>query len=140
MTSFLTVLLIIALVISCYLVAKYKRNDNLFLTLIIALLAGMAGGAIFNKLSDRSKEEKKINLTQVYNPTQDLPADCIDFYAELGGTSALKPAPVSKVTEVPAFGSQINHRPSESTGKIRGQPLNFKPKNKGTPGLPFDTS
>ena len=140
MTSFLTVLLIIALVTSCYFVAKYNRNDNLFLILIIALLSGMAGGAIFNKLNSKSNEEKKINLTQVYNPTQDLPADCIDFYAVLGAVSALKPLPVSKVIEVPAFGSLVNYSPSESTGKIRGQPLSFILRNKGTPGMPFDTS
>ena len=140
MTSFLTVLLIIALVTSCYFVAKYNRNDNLFLILIIALLAGMAGGAIFNKLNGKSNEEKKINLTQVYNPTQDLPADCIDFYAVLGDASAFMQDPVSKVIEVPAFGSLVNRSPSESTGKIRGQPLCFNPRNKGTPGIPFDTS
>lgn len=140
MTSFLTVLLIIALVTSCYLVAKYNRNDNLFLVLIIALLAGMAGGAIFNKLNSKSNEEKKTNLTQVYNPTQDLPAECADFYAMLGVVSAFEPNPVSKVIEVPAFGSLVSYSPSESTGKIRGQPLNFKPQNKGTPGIPFDTS
>ena len=122
MTSFLTVLLIIALVISCYLVAKYNRNDNLFLILIIALLAGMAGGAIFNKLNGKSDVEKKTNLTQVINPTQSLPAESIDFYAVLGEVSAPKPNSVSKVVEVPARDSYVSYRPSVSVGKIRGQP------------------
>ena len=141
MTSFLTVLLIIALITSCYFVAKYNRNDNLFLLLIIALLAGMAGGAIYNKLSDRSNVEKKTNLTQVYNPTQDLPANSIDFYAVLGDASALEPTPVSKDLEIPAFGSYVSYSPSESFGEIRGQPPgNYNPRNKGTPGMPFDTS
>lgn len=140
MTSFLTVLLIVALIISCYFVAKYNRNDNLFLLLIIALLAGMAGGAIYNKLSDKSDVEKKTNLTQVYNPTQDLPANCIDFYAMLGGIRASEQNPMSKVIEIPAFGSLVSYCPSESFGEIRGQPGYFNPRNKGTPGIPFDTS
>ena len=141
MTSFLTVLLFVVLLCSCYFVAKYNRNDNLFLLLIIALLAGMAGGAIYNKLSDENAAEKKTNLTQVYNPTQDLPANSIDFYAVLGDASALEPSPVSKDIEIPAFGSLVSYCPSESFGEIRGQPPgNFNPRNKGTPGMPFDTS
>ena len=140
MTSFLTVLLFVVLLCSCYFVAKYNRNDNLFLLLIIALLAGMAGGAIYNKLSDENAAEKKTNLTQVYNPTQDLPANSIDFYAVLGDASALEPSPVSKDIEIPAFGSLVSYCPSESFGEIRGQPGYFNPQNKGTPGIPFDTS
>ena len=122
MTSFLTVLLIVTLFASCYILAKYNRNDNLFMILVISLLAGMAGGAIFNKLNSKSSEEKKTNLTQVYNPTQNLPAESIDFYAELGELSALEPISVSKVVEVPACDSYVSYSPSASTGKIRGQP------------------
>ena len=140
MTSFLTVLVIAALASSCYFIAKYNRNDTLFLVLLISLLAGMAGGAIFNKLNSKSDEEKKTNLTQVYNPTQNLPAESIDFYAVLGELSAPEPISVSQVVGVPARDSYVSYCPSESTGKIRGQPSNFKPQNKGTPGLPYDTS
>ena len=106
MTSLLTVLVIAALASSCYFIAKYNRNDTLFLVLLISLLAGMAGGAIFNKLNSKSDEEKKTNLTQVYNPTQNLPAESIDFYAVLGDilfqkvygimeTTTIRPSPRS---------------------------------------------
>ena len=140
MTSFLTVLLIIVLICACYILAKYNRDDNLFLLLVIALLAGMAGGAIFNKLNGTSNEEKKSNNVQVCNPTQDLPANCIDFYAVLGEVRTFGSSLVSKVIEIPVLGNSVRLSLSESFGEIRGQPVYFNPRNKGTPGMPFDTS
>lgn len=140
MTSLLTIFTVIGLIAVCYIMAKYNKSDALFWTLLISLFAGMAGGAIFNKISKESNEEKKTNLTQVYNPTQVLPATSIDFFALLGEPIALTLKPVSKDKEIPARDSQIVCAPSESYGEIRGQPRNFRPFNKGTPEMPFDTS
>lgn len=138
MTSLLIVLLIIAAIGGSYLLARYNRNDNLFLILAISLLMGIAGGAIYQKLSSK-KVEKKSDLVQVYNPTQALPANAIDFVAVLGEPSALEPNPASKDNYTPVRDNKIYGSSSESFGEIRGQPY-FGPRNKGTPGMPFDTS
>ena len=139
MTMFITVIALIAL---CWLMGKYNKSDNLFWILLVSLLAGMAGGAIFNKLNAKSIEGEKnnVNLTQVYIPTQVSPATSIDFYAMLGDARTFEVTPASKDLEVPAFGSKINVAPSMTFGEIRGQPNYLFPRNKGTPGMPFDTS
>lgn len=141
MTSLLTIFTVIGIISVCYAIAKYNKSDALFWSLLISLFAGMAGGAIFNKLSNERKEEKKSNFTQVYNPTQELPAQSIDFYALLGVSSAYRQNPVSKVIEIPARDSKITSiAPSKFFEEIRGQPRYFMPFNKGTPHMPFDTS
>ena len=137
MTSFLTVLFIVVLIGACYLLAKYNRNDNLFLILVMALLAGMAGGAIYYKFNNGTKDvEKKSNLEQVY-PTQVLPVDANDLVAVLGVTSANEPELASKDYYTLVRDIKIDC-PSKSLEEIPG--LTFNPRNKGTPGMPFDTS
>jgi hypothetical protein len=127
MTGTLTILSILGLIALCWMMAKYNKNDNLFWILLISLLAGMAGGAIFHNLS--KAEENSANFEQVYIPTQVFQADGIGFYAEPGNTIAILANPVSKEIETPAFGIKISTAPSEVREEIRGQP--FKP---------FDTS
>jgi len=140
MTTLLTILSVIGLIAICYVVGKYNKNDNLFWLLVISLLAGMAGGAIVHKL-ETAKDKNMTKTTQVYNPTQVLPAiSSIDFYAVLGSSSAFEPKPVSQEIEIPALGSSQTYAPSKSSREIRGQPPQFNPHNKGTPGMPFDTS
>ena len=140
MPSLLTILSVVGLIAICWMMAKYNKSDNLFWILVVALLSGMAGGAIFNKCSNANDEEKKTNFTQVYNPTQVSPANCADFYTELGIDLALMANPASKDVEIPAIGSKVSAAPSLVYGEIRGQPTNFNPLNKGTPGMPYDTS
>ena len=142
MTSTLTFLSIILLITLCYLMGKYNRSDSLFWTLVISLFAGMAGGAIFSKCQKTYyDEENSLNLTQAYNPTQVLPADSIDLCALLGETGAVEQKPVGQDEEIPAIGSKTRDAaPSESSEEIRGQPQELNPLNKGTPGMPFDTS
>lgn len=136
MTSFLTVLFIVVLISACYLLAKYNRNDNLFLILVMALLAGMAGGAIYQKFNGTKEVEKKSNLEQVY-PTQVLPVDANDLVAVLGVTSANEPELASKDYYTLVRDIKIDC-PSKSLEEIPG--LTFNPRNKGTPGMHFDTS
>jgi len=130
MTSLLTILSVLGAVVVCWLMAKYNKNDNLFWILLVSLLAGMAGGAIFNKLNDMSKnEEKNVNFEQVYNPTQ--VSQALYFCEEPGKTLTFKVKPVGQVTETPAFGIEVNVAPSKVyRGEIRDQP----------PFKPFDTS
>ena len=140
MTTLMTILSIVGLISICYAVGKYNKSDALFWTLLISLLAGMAGGAISAKLSDNSDErEKRNDITQV-NPTQELPAASIDFFALLGSAYASEQNPVGKEQEIPAFGSNVINAPSMSTREIRRQPNQPNPLNKGTPGMPFNTS
>jgi len=126
MTSLLTILSIVGLIAICWAISKYNKNDNLFWALLVALLAGMAGGALVNKLTTKSNNEIKTNFTQVYNPTQVSPANCVDFCTELGDTRALTAEPVSKVAEIPASDSKVSFTaPSKVFGEIRGQPTKF---------------
>ena len=130
MTSLLTILSVIGLIAICYVIAKCNKSDNLFWILLISLFAGMAGGAIGSRLNKAA--EKKINFTQVYNPTQVSPAACIDFYTMPDDAFAYQAEPASKDVEIPAFGSKVNFvAPSKVFGEIRGQPTEF---------TPFDTS
>lgn len=142
MTLLLTILSIIGLIAISWGIAKYNKSDNLFWILLISLFAGMAGGAIVNKLDGKSNDEKSNNnLMQVYNPTQVSPANCVDFYAELGDALAILANPASEVIEIPARDNKIIvMAPSEVLEEIRGQPQFINPLNKGTPGMPFDTS
>lgn len=128
MTSTLTILSIVGLIALCWMMAKYNKSDNLFWILLISLLAGMAGGAIFQNLA-KNQEEKSTNFEQVYIPTQVFQANGIGFYAEPGNTIAILAKPVSQEIEAPAFGIKFSTAPSEVREEIRGQP--FKP---------FDTS
>lgn len=137
MTTLLTILAVIGLVAICYIVGKYNKSDNLFWILLISLMAGMAGGAIVSKL-EHSNDKNITNTTQV-NPTQMLPANSVDFYAALGSTLAFEHNSVSKDKEIPARDSSISYASSRSYGEILG-PGPFSPRNKGTPGMPFDTS
>lgn len=142
MTLLLTILSVIGLIAIAWSIAKYNKSDNLFWILLISLFAGMAGGAIVNKLSKEQKDEKSnVNLKQVYNPTQVHPANCADFYTELGSALAITANPAVKDVEIPARDIKIIAiAPSKTSGEIRGQPNIFNPLNKGTPGMPFDTS
>lgn len=139
MTSLLTITTFLGLVGVCYIMAKYNKNDNLFWALLISLFAGMAGGAIFNKLNKHA-EKKNVNLTQVYNPTQVSPAICADFYTELGDALAYTAKPASKDIEIPVSDSEVDNAPSKVYGEIRGQPTNVGILNKGGPTIMFDTS
>lgn len=138
MTTLLTMFAVIGLIAICYAVGKYNKSDNLFWILLVSLLAGMAGGAIVQKCEPQ-KNENVITTTQVCS-TQVLPAQCVDLFAVLGEPSAFEPKPVSQNTEIPAFGSSSDYAPSKSLEEIRGQPPFISPLNKGTPGMPFDTS
>lgn len=138
MTSLLTILSIVGLITVCWIVGKFNKSDNLFWILLISLMAGMAGGAIAGKLN--AADKKKTNFTQVYNPTQVSPANCVDFYTELGDALAYTAEPASKDVEIPAFGSKVSFAPSKVFGEIRGQPTFNNPQNKGTPGMPYNTS
>lgn len=141
MTSLLTVVSVIGLILICLLMAKYNKSDSLFWILLVSLFAGMAGGAIFNKLNNENDEEKQTNFEQVYNPTQVPQWLGIGFCTEPSGPIVLETEPVGKETETPAFGIKVNLiAPSKVSGEIRGQPTYFNPRNKGTPGFPFDTS
>jgi hypothetical protein len=131
MTSLLTILSIVGLVAICWMMAKYNKSDNLFWILLISLFAGMAGGALVGKLT-KAENEKKIDFTQVYNPTQVSPAICVDFCTLPDDTRAYKAEPAGKVTEIPVCDSKVDFvAPSKTFGEIRGQP---------TPFIPFDTS
>lgn len=134
----MTTIALIMLIILCVLLAKYNKSDNLFWVLLVSLLVGVATGAIVGKCTSANK--KKSNFTQVVNPTQELPAASIDFYTMLGEVVANVPKPVSQEIEVPALGSKSYNAPSLFYGEIRGQPFFINPLNKGTPGMPFDTS
>ena len=141
MTTVLTILSTIGLIAVCYVISKYHKNDNLFWMLVISLLAGMAGGAIAKKLSTTTDSKKDVMTTQVYNPTQVSPAICVDFYTQLGDILASMANPASEVLEIPARDSKVSfYAPSKTSGEIRGQPTFNNPLNKGTPGMPFDTS
>lgn len=139
MTILLTILSIAGLIAICWAMAKYNKNDNLFWILLISLFAGMAGGALVNKLS-KSYDENTTNFMQMYNPTQVSPADCVDFYTQLGDIRATEAKPASKVIEISARDNEVSTAPSKTSGEIRGQPPYYNPQNKGTPGIPFDTS
>jgi hypothetical protein len=140
MTTLLSILAVIGIIALCYMIGKYNKNDNLFWVLVISLLAGMAGGAIARN-AKREKSEKTNITTQVINPTQVLPANCIDFCAVLGSTLVVRHMPVGQDTEIPARDSSYeSYALSKSSKEIRGQPSQFNPQNKGTPGMPFDTS
>ena len=141
MTLLLTILSVIGLIAIAWSIAKYNNSDNLFWILLIALFAGMAGGAIVNKLTKEDGDKKiNINPEQVYSPTQVSPANCADFYTELGDALA-SANPAVKDLEIPVRDSKIIViAPSKTSGEIRGQPTNPNPLNKGTPGMPFDTS
>ena len=140
MTGLLTFLSIIGLITICWIMAKYNKSDNLFWILLISLFAGMAGGAIVSKLNKSSNDVKK-NFEQVYNPTQVSPANCVDFYTTLGDILASTANPASEEVEIPARDSKVCfYAPSETFGEIRGQPTFNNPLNKGTPGMPYDTS
>ncbi len=141
MTLLLTILSVIGLIAIAWSIAKYNKSDNLFWILLIALFAGMAGGAIVNKLNKENGDKKiNINPEQVYSPTQVSPANCVDFYTELGDALA-SANPAVKDLEIPVRDSKIIViAPSKTSGEIRGQPTNPNPLNKGTPGMPFDTS
>ena len=140
MTTLLTIFAVIGIITLCYIIGKYNKSDNLFWMLVISLLAGMAGGAIVRK-ANADKNEKKTITTQVTYPTQVLPANCIDFYAVLGSTLAIRHNPAGKDLEIPACDSSYSSLAlSKSSREIRGQPPQYNPQNKGTPGMPFDTS
>lgn len=139
MTSLQTIFLLIALITGCFAVAKYNKSDNLFWILLISLFAGMAGGAIFTSFGN-DDEENTSNFEQVYNPMQVSPANSIDFYAELGDSYAVLAEPAGKDVEIPVIGIEVDRAPSKVYGEIRDQPLYLNPRNKGTPGMPFDTS
>ena len=139
MTLLLTILSVIGLIAISWGIAKYAKNDNLFWILLTSMLAGMAGGAIVNKLDGKSDDEKKVSLEQVYNPTQVSPAGCIDFYAEPGDALAPTAKPAGKVITTPTQ-TKTDSAPSRTSEEIRGQPCNFNPFHLGNPGLPFDTS
>lgn len=141
MTSLLTTLSILGLIVLFWAMAKYNRSDNLFWILLISLFAGMAGGALIGKFNKTNSSEVKADFTQVYNPTQVSPAICVDFYTQLGDILASMANPASEVIEIPARDSKVSfYAPSETSGEIRGQPTFSNPQNKGTPGMPFDTS
>lgn len=135
---FLTILSIIGLIAICWVCAKYNKNDNLFWILLISLFAGMAGGAIFDRINKESVKGINTNFEQVNNPTQVTQAPSIGFCTE-PGTLVFTTNPVSKVPETPAVGIKISAL-SKVYGEIRGQPTKFNPFHLGNPGMPFDTS
>ena len=141
MTTLLTIMSVIGIISVCWVIAKYNRNDNLFWMLVISLLAGMAGGAIFNAVKKDDIEKKhNSDLTQVYCPTQVSPAICVDFYTPLGDARVSETEPASKGIEIPVRDSKIEFAPSMSYEEIRGQPVFLNPPCRGNPGMPFDTS
>lgn len=144
MTSLLTIISVMLLISVCWLMAKYNKSDDLFWILLISLFAGMAGGALANKLDGKSSSETKTNFTQVYNPTQVSPATSVDFCTLPGDALAILANPASKVTEILAYVSKVSFIAlSDVFGEIRGQPVkvqNFYPHSRGTPEMPFDTS
>lgn len=126
MTSLLTILSIVGLFAICWAISKYNKDDILFWYLLVSLLAGMAGGALVNKLTAKGNNEIKTDFTQVYNPTQVSPAICVDFCTELGDTRALTAKPAGKVAEIPARDSKVSFTAlSKTFGEIRGQPTKF---------------
>lgn len=132
MTSLLTIISVIGLIGTCWIMAKYNKSDKLFWSLLISLFAGMAGGALVNKCSSASTNEVRTDFTQVYIPTQVSPALCVDFCTKLGDTRASKANPAGKVSEIPVRDSEVSIvAPSKTSGEIRGQP---------TPFTAFDTS
>lgn len=132
MTSLLTILSIIGLIAICWAVGKYNKSDNLFWILLVSLLAGMAGGALVNKLDSKSNDEVRTYFTtQVYNPTQVSPAIYVEFDSSLGDIRAHKAKPVIKDELLYDSKVESSTAPSKTSGEIRGQPTKF---------TPFDTS
>ena len=138
MTSLLTIFLVIGLAGFCWMMGKSNKSDNLFWILLISLLAGMAGGAIFNKISKETCKENITNFEQVYNPTQVSQATSIGFYTAPGETFALAAKPVGQDIETPAFGIKVSVAPGSVYGEIRGQP--FKTEKGRLKSILFDTS
>lgn len=131
MTSSETIIAVLALSLLFFVISRYMKDDKWFLIPVAALLTGAFGGALMNKLDGKSSNEVNVSTTQVYNPTQVSPANCVDFYTVLGDTQAYKANPASKVIEVPVCDSSVDYAPSVAFGEIRGQP---------TQNVPFDTS
>jgi hypothetical protein len=141
MTSLLLIPTVIALLGCCLLIGKYNKSDNLAIILATALLGGMAGGAIVNKLTGND-DEKKNGSMQVISPTQESPATSIDLFAMLDDTSVgtLSAAkPVSKGKEILACDNRT-FAPSKRNGEILVLPSFLSVKNRGGPTILFDTS
>lgn len=93
----MTLLWCILAIIVAILVSRYNQSNKLFWILLISFLSGIAGAAVFNKMS--SKESSKEKLTQVC-PTQGV-SDVSDVLNPLAGTGqiptlCLELNPVSK--------------------------------------------
>jgi len=134
-----SLLFAIALLGVCVLIGKYNKNDNLAMILAIALLGGMAGGAIVKKLL--ADDEKQDKLKQVSIPTQESPAVSIDLFAMLDDTGAgtlCATNPVGKGKEIPARDIKLS-APSKRIGEILA-PHYFSIRNRGGPFKFFDTS
>lgn len=137
MTSLLFTLTIIALFSLCILIGKYNKNDELAMRLTIALLLGLAGGAIVNKLVAEGK--KKNSLTQVVSSTQMLTVnEGVDIFTIPSCPVDDSPKFVMKNINVPARDSKM-FAPSKRNGEIRAQPF-APPTTRGGPIKFFDTS
>jgi len=131
MTSSETIIAVLGLSLLFFVISRYMKDDKWFLIPVATLLAGAFGGALMNKFDSKDSNEVNVSTTQVYNPTQVSPANCVDFYTTLGDAPASKAEPAGKVIEVPVRDSSIDYAPSVAFGEIRGQPTQF---------APFDTS
>lgn len=137
MTSLLFTLTIIALFSLCILIGKYNKSDELAMRLTIALLLGLAGGAIVNKLVAEGK--KKNSLTQVVSSTQMLTVnEGVDIFTIPSCPVDNSPKFVMKNINVPARDSKM-FAPSKRNGEIRAQPFAL-PTTRGGPIKFFDTS
>ena len=122
MTTLLTLCSIIGLIAICWCISKYNKDDNLFWILLISLFGGMAGGAIFSKLSNDNDEEESYFMQTTISPTQALPANSIGFYTQPAITRAFNANPVGKELETSARDNKICFALSLSDEEIRGQP------------------
>lgn len=92
----MTLLWCILAIVVAILVSRYNQSNKLFWILLISFLSGIAGAAVFNKMS--SKESSKEKLTQVC-PTQGV-LFASDYNSLLAGADipamCLEPALVSQ--------------------------------------------
>lgn len=131
MTSSAAIITILVIAILLGVATRIMKDDRVFIFGMLTLLAGSMVGALMNKSDSKDSNEYNVNSTQVYNPTQVSPANCVDFHTALGNNLAPTANPASKVMEIPVRDSSVDVAPSEAFGEIRGQP---------TPFIPFDTS
>lgn len=89
-------------------ISRYNQSNKLFWVLVISFLAGIAGVAVFGKMSSKGLHVKKDKLVQVC-PTQGV-SDVSDYINPLAGTDQIltecyKPNLVSK-DYIPATNEQ----------------------------------